>query len=283
MQKLNGIQYIVSLFKALLLPFFFVVVGYILIFIFSAIYCNQEYNRLEKEYPKYTTVQIDELYNENLSTEKFQLNLNDYLIDKNLIIVLITTIVFVPIFIKKYKKYKPEKSRLKSKSILKLVILGITLAISLNIIIYYLNEILHLTNRYDNNKIVFTTLVTTGIIGPILEEFLFRGILYNKLKEFNKPVVALFLTSTLFALTHLGITQMIYAFVFSIVLIKVYEKFNTLKAPIIVHIIANTSVALSINYLINFNTIIIIIILIVCLVIFSLLYKNIIYNKISLH
>ena len=266
MQVVKGKQYVRLLLKALILPFFFILTSYLLIFLFSTIYFNQTYKQIKQDYPKYSEEKINEIYDETLTSEQFQNDLANYLSDQSLLIILITVIIFIPIFIKKYRKYNIKSTKLKPLDILKLIGLGLFLAVFLNIIIYYLNELLNLTNRYQiNDKTLWITLLTTGIIGPILEEFLFRGILYNQIKEFNSQKTSLLITSIIFALIHSTLTQMIYAFIFSLVLIKVYDRFKTLIAPIIVHIIANTIITLSLNYLISFNLLTSIIILLVCL------------------
>ena len=51
-----------------------------------------------------------------------------------------------------------------------------------------------------------------GIMGPILEEYLFRGIVYNELKTFESKKNATILASLIFALVHTNYINMIYAF-----------------------------------------------------------------------
>ena len=82
-------------------------------------------------------------------------------------------------------------------------------------------------------------LLSTALIGPVLEEFIFRGIIYNKLKKVFASKQAIILTSLLFGLYHFNIIQGIYAFVFSILLTKIYEKYNNLLLPIIIHCLIN--------------------------------------------
>ena len=47
------------------------------------------------------------------------------------------------------------------------------------------------------------------------------------------------LASLIFAFFHQTLVQVIYAFCLSFILIYVYEKYKTIKAPIIVHIVSN--------------------------------------------
>ena len=63
--------------------------------------------------------------------------------------------------------------------------------------------------------------------------------------DFNKTKIAVILTSIIFSLFHSNIIDAIYAFIVSFILIYVYEKYKTIKAPFIVHIVSNV-----INYFI---------------------------------
>ena len=87
-------------------------------------------------------------------------------------------------------------------------------------------------------------LLTSGIGGPILEELVFRGIVYNQLKSFNKPMTAIILTSLIFGLIHNSIINAVYAFGVSFILIYLYEKYKTIKAPILMHIFLNSTIIL---------------------------------------
>ncbi len=77
------------------------------------------------------------------------------------------------------------------------------------------------------------------IISPIAEEMLFRGIIYNGLKTFLKPLPALFMAAAAFGVYHGNDIQGIYAFVMSLLMIYLYEYFGDFKAPVFVHIGSN--------------------------------------------
>ena len=117
---------------------------------------------------------------------------------------------------------------------------------------------------------IIVQLISSGICGPILEELLFRGVVYNKLKEFNKPKIAMILCSVIFGIIHTNIINGIYAFIVSFIFIYLYEKYRTLKAPIIMHISLNSTIILMLslitkNYLV-FNLYLLIVSIIVLLV-----------------
>lgn len=78
-----------------------------------------------------------------------------------------------------------------------------------------------------------------GIITPISEEILFRGIIFKRLRSYLKPMTAIFWSALLFGVYHGNLVQMIYAFCCGWAFAWMYEKFGTIKAPMIAHICAN--------------------------------------------
>ena len=120
------------------------------------------------------------------------------------------------------------------------------------------------------------TVMSSAILGPILEELIFRGIIYNKLKEFNKPIRAIVLQSIIFALFHDDILNAIYAFMAGFMFTYVYEKYNNLISSIVLHISLNLTIVLMFNIIIKNN-----IILNFSLVIISILTLLILNNSIK--
>lgn len=91
---------------------------------------------------------------------------------------------------------------------------------------------------------LFVQILGVGILVPISEEFIYRGLFYNRLKDMWSAKRAAVFTCLVFGLLHGNIVQTVYAIAFSALFIYAYERFGTLKAPILVHIAANlTSLA----------------------------------------
>lgn len=89
-------------------------------------------------------------------------------------------------------------------------------------------------------------LLGNGLLVPISEELIFRGVFYNRLKEFVSIRKAAMISCLIFAVYHGNLVQMLYAGVMSAMMIFVYEKYGSIKAPITAHIVANViSVAFS--------------------------------------
>ena len=74
---------------------------------------------------------------------------------------------------------------------------------------------------------------------PLLEEFFFRGVLYGRLKEVVSWKHAMWISALGFALYHANFSQGIYGFLMGLFLAWCMEKFQTVKAPILVHIASN--------------------------------------------
>ena len=146
-------------------------------------------------------------------------------------ITLITSILFtlLCIFILS-KRVKFEK--LSYKKILLCFFIGLLFAFGFHLIKYLFFHV-------DKENFNILLILSTGILGPILEEMMFRGLIYNYLKEENQKQ-GMLLTTLLFALSHTGLFNMLYAFILGIILIYLKERYTSLKAPISFHIGVNT-------------------------------------------
>lgn len=82
-------------------------------------------------------------------------------------------------------------------------------------------------------------LLAIGILAPIAEELLFRGAIYNLIKDGVGKYVALFVSSVLFALIHLNIYQASYTLFIGLFLGIILMKTGSLWLPIIFHIVYN--------------------------------------------
>jgi membrane protease YdiL (CAAX protease family) len=83
--------------------------------------------------------------------------------------------------------------------------------------------------------------VAAIILAPAAEEALFRGILYSFLKQQGRPRLALFGTSLLFAASHVNMVTFVPLACFALFLVFVYEKTDTLLAPIVTHALFNAA------------------------------------------
>lgn len=237
----NILKYIKNIFKVLIWPIIFMIGQFLLVLIFGIIFNFTKYNEI-----KLTNENLDEenltiVYNDYIKTAEYKEELQAFINSNLLCITIITFIIFCIIFYCLYKKYKFDYgNKLTFKVCILLTVFGVCLNTCYNFIISSINDIINFTNAYDDINInIFVYIICTGIFGPILEELLFRGIIYNKLKAFNSNMKSIILTSVIFAFFHHTLVQIIYAFCLSFILIYVYEKYKNIKAPILVHISSN--------------------------------------------
>ena len=88
-------------------------------------------------------------------------------------------------------------------------------------------------------------LVVLGILTPIVEEVLFRGLVYKRLKIYYEASIAAYISAIIFGIAHFNLIQGLYAFVMGIIFAFVYEKYKSIFAPVIVHLAANIVAVIS--------------------------------------
>ena len=81
--------------------------------------------------------------------------------------------------------------------------------------------------------------ITAVVMAPVLEEVVFRGLVYTRLKKGMPTIVAAILASLLFGLCHGTAIWTIYATVLGLVMIWVFEKYQSLIASILFHFAFN--------------------------------------------
>lgn len=96
----------------------------------------------------------------------------------------------------------------------------------------------------------FLNLLLLGIVPPICEELIFRGMIFQGLKERFKPFTSVVLTALLFALMHQNVSQFIYPLLLGFVLTVVMDKTNNLLYPMLIHAFNNIT-TVTIDFLQN--------------------------------
>lgn len=100
---------------------------------------------------------------------------------------------------------------------------------------------------YNGN--IFIQILAAAIAAPIVEELLFRGLIYKRLRYHLSSTWCILISAAVFGLIHGNIVQFVYAFLVGTLLAYVYEKFKTIWAPILMHGMANLSSVLITEFL----------------------------------
>ena len=194
-------MYIKKLLKSLIPLYIFLLLNPILLFIIASVYA---------------TYNID--------------NLTNFINNYGGIILILTNITYIIYIIKKHR-IKVNKYNLIDNY--PKIYLFISIPLFLNSLILLIN----------NQKIptinIYIALFGSVIIGPILEELIFRYLIYNNLNKFNKKNTSIILSSLIFALVHNGFINIVYAFIIGTILTIIYSKNKNIKEVIILHMVAN--------------------------------------------
>ena len=157
-------------------------------------------------------------------------NLTNFINNYGGIILILTNIIYIIYIIKKYR-IKVNKYNLIDNY--PKIYLFISIPLFLNSLILLIN----------NQKIptinIYIALFGSVILGPILEELVFRYLIYNNLNKFNKKNTSIILSSIIFALVHNGFINIVYAFIIGTILTIIYSKNKNIKEVIILHMVAN--------------------------------------------
>lgn len=194
-------MYIKKLLKSLIPLYILILLNPILLFIIASVYA---------------TYNID--------------NLTNFINNYGGIILILTNIIYI-IYIIKKNRIKVNKYNLIDNY--PKIYLFISIPLFLNSLILLIN----------NQKIptinIYIALFGSAIIGPILEELIFRYLIYNNLNKFNNKNTSIILSSLIFALVHNGFINIVYAFIIGTILTIIYSKNKNIKEVIILHMVAN--------------------------------------------
>lgn len=106
----------------------------------------------------------------------------------------------------------------------------------------------------DTPAWLVANLLLLGVAPAICEELLFRGVVYQGLRNRFGVGVSVVLGGLLFALMHQNIVQFVYPFILGCVLCITFEKTNNLVYCILIHMFNNFA-TLILSYLINIGAI----------------------------
>lgn len=101
---------------------------------------------------------------------------------------------------------------------------------------------------YQENGVFI--LLATVLLAPIMEELVFRGICFGRIRKFTDKKLTIIMSGLLFGLYHMNLVQFIYAFLMGMVFGAIYEKYRNIKLVMVAHASANLcAVLLSISSL----------------------------------
>ncbi len=142
------------------------------------------------------------------------------------------------------RRYTADRAALKKGTLIYCALAGILSCLSASILVT-LSSVSQVSEGYSQatesvfSQPVILQFIAVGFVMPVVEEVMFRGLIYNRMKDYMKANLALVLSAALFGIYHGNLIQGVYGFVMGILMVFVYEKYQTLAAPVICHIGAN--------------------------------------------
>lgn len=125
-----------------------------------------------------------------------------------------------------------------------ILLLGTALCIGGNSLIF-MADLTFISEGYQAASSVFyapsfpVQVLCLGIIVPVSEELVFRGLLFKRCREFVGFIPAAAGISILFGFSHGNLVQFLYAAGLGMLLAYCYEKYGSLRASVLLHVTAN--------------------------------------------
>ncbi|MBP3616650.1 MAG: CPBP family intramembrane metalloprotease [Lachnospiraceae bacterium] len=148
-------------------------------------------------------------------------------------------------FVKETPVIAMPKGRKKDIGIL--VILGGCAALAVNILFSLIgftgsSEVYEQVAEKQFALPLWAGIILYGIVSPIAEEIVFRGIVYNRMHRQYGKWIAIISSALLFGLYHGNIVQALYGFILGLLIAVLYEKYASFAVPVIIHSAANVFV-----------------------------------------
>ena len=182
--------------------------------------------------------------------EKFTVVLSDKLIQYAVLLQTVAAFFSILILLWMYfKDYRKRRFVFERKSTAwpwwgLLIPIGILVSLAGNLLINLTNLTELSENFEQSQKLLFSgpfviQIIGIGMIIPICEELIYRGLIFMRMRQYCNVNLAIGLSALLFAAFHGNVVQGIYGFATGVLFAYVYEKYGSLKAPVLVHVSAN--------------------------------------------
>lgn len=229
----------------LLWPILVGVGQFLVIAILSFLFMQGQVNQMKQIYPQESEQQIID----RVSELDLSVPLNEYIESHMIYVVLFNVLIILPILIHQYHKYKKKNDKRRYSNPILLLLSPIAFCLLFHI------PLVEMGVRYSihQSSYFWILLISEGIVGPIMEEYLFRGVVYHQLKELYSKKQAMIFCTVIFAIFHNNFLQIVFALLLGTILILLYEKYQNIMVPIFFHCVTNLVSFLCIPYLQNIH------------------------------
>lgn len=124
------------------------------------------------------------------------------------------------------------------------LLLGVLLSVSLSNVVLWIFP-MQAGSSYEEADMVLSSgsivfqILNSVCVTPILEELLYRGIVYKRMRRISKEWVAVVASSAIFGIMHFNLQQFLFAFLLGIALSCLMKFSDKLLFPVICHMAGN--------------------------------------------
>ena len=123
-------------------------------------------------------------------------------------------------------------------------VLAIPISVVLNNLIVLSNVAAYSESYQNTTELLYmpslpVQILCIVILAPIVEEYIFRGLIFVRIKQGIPAKFAIVFSALLFGFFHGNLVQFLYGFACGLLLAWLYEAYGTLKAPVIAHMVMN--------------------------------------------
>ena len=171
--------------------------------------------------------------------------ISEWTIYINIVIQLMCIAIFIPMYARDNKRFNVVHVKINPVAYGLVFLLGMAAALFINGALILSGLYALLVETYTETADVlfsgdlFATYLTAVILAPIMEELMFRGLIYKKLRTYCIFSLAALLSSIYFGVYHMNFLQFLYATALGLFLAYAFERFKSVKAAMILHCGAN--------------------------------------------
>lgn len=164
--------------------------------------------------------------------------------------MLISVLPLIPMLGQELADHKVSagnRAEKKALSIILTVILAASSSIGLNILLTLTGFVKTSAAYQDVAKQQYSVMfgvgaILFGLISPIAEEIVFRGLVFNRIRRYYPTAVAIIVSGLLFGAYHGNLVQGLYGTCMGILLAYTYERMRSFLIPCLFHAVANLMV-----------------------------------------
>ena len=166
---------------------------------------------------------------------------------------LVLTAILMPGYLRNERREHEliYENRLAAMDLIKAAVYGIAIFLAVDVLLVMVGGFFDISEYISANEdaispvftgTVYLDMLLLGLISPVSEEIMVRGVLFNRLKGIMDEKDAVMLTAILFGVMHLGSAlQMMYTFLMGYIITKAYSRYENIIVPILMHSFFNLS------------------------------------------